>query len=76
MASIQTSLIVAAQVYQALTGRDAQAVDISIDFALLPVNALVKPDTPLEHQPQLAGDGKVVVIKADLVAPLLRATKP
>ena len=74
--SIQASLIIAAQLYRALTGRDAQAVDITIDVALLPVNALVKPEMPLEQQPQLAGDGNTVVIKAATLAPLLQAARP
>ena len=71
--STQASLIMAAQLYRALTGRDAQAVDVVIDFPLLPVNALIKPDVALEHQPQIAGDGRLLLIKADTVAPLLRA---
>lgn len=74
--STQASLIMAAQLYRALTGSDAQAVDLTIDFALLPANALVKPDAPLEQQPQLAGDGGRLVIKAATVAPLLEAATP
>jgi len=46
--SLQGSLIIAAQLYRAFSGRDAQARDISIDFPLLPPNALVKPDAPLK----------------------------
>jgi len=47
-----------------------------LDFPLLPPNALVKPDAPLESQEQIAGDGKRIVIKADALAPLVEAAKP
>lgn len=74
--SMQASLVMAAQLYGALTGHDPQAADVVIDFALLPVNALVKPETPMEQQPQLSDDGKKMVIKAAVIAPLLQAAKP
>ncbi len=54
----------------------AQAGDVTVDFPLLPPNALIKPDAPLEQQVQLAGDGKTIVIKAEAIAPLLLAAKP
>ena len=34
----------------------------------LPANAMVKPDAPLERQPQLAGDGSRVLVKAEALA--------
>lgn len=71
--STQASLIMAAQLYHTLTGRDAQAADIAIDFPLLPVNARVEPDTALERQAPIAGDGRTLVIQTATVAPLLRA---
>lgn len=74
--STQASLIMAAQLYRALTGRDAQAVDVVIDFPLLPVNTPIKPDIALERQPQIAGDGRLLLVKAATIAPLLQAATP
>lgn len=69
--SLPASLIMAGQVYRAVTGQDAQANDLRIDFPLLPANALVKADAPMEAQPQIAGDGSIVVLKAAALAPYL-----
>ena len=74
--SLPATLIMAAQLYRAITGIDAQARDVTIDFPLLPANALVKPEAPMEGQPQLAGNGKRIVLKADAIATLLQASKP
>ncbi len=74
--SLQGSLILAAQLYRAITGRDAQARDVTLDFPLLPPNASIKSNAPMESQQQIAGDGKRIVIKADALAPLLQAAKP
>ncbi len=71
--SVPATLIMAAQLYRAITGSDAQAGDVTLDFALLPPNAAVKPGTPLEGQPQVAGDGHRTVVKADAMAALLAA---
>jgi hypothetical protein len=74
--SLPATLIMAAQLYRAITGGDAQARDVTIDFPLLPANALIKADAPMERQPQLAGNGKRIVVKADAIAMLLQASKP
>lgn len=74
--SLPATLIMAAQLFRAITGSDAQAGDVTIDFPLLPPNASIKPDAPLEQQPQLAGDGKRFVLKAEAVTPLLKAARP
>lgn len=74
--NLPATLIMAAQLYRALTGVDARAADVTIDFPLLPANALVKPEAPLEAQPQLAGNGRRIVVKADAMAMLLEASKP
>ena len=74
--NLPATLIMAAQLYRAITGGDAQARDVTIDFPLLPANALIKADAPMEGQPQLAGNGKRIVIKADVIAMLLEASKP
>ena len=39
--------------------------DVTLDFALLPANAAVKPDVPMESQAQLEGQPKKIVVKAD-----------
>lgn len=74
--STQASLIMAAQLYRALTGHDAQAVDVVIDFPLLPVNTPINPGIALERQPQIAGDGELLLVKAATIAPLLQAATP
>jgi hypothetical protein len=71
--SLPATLIMAAQLYRAITGNDAQAADVTLDFALLPPMAAVKPDAPLEQQAQLKGDGRKVVVKADAMKSLLEA---
>ena len=73
--SVPATLIMAAQLYRAVAGGDAQPADVTLDFALLPPMAAVKPDAPLEQQPQLKGDGRKVVVKADAMKALLEAAK-
>lgn len=72
---LPASLVMAAQLYRAVAGEDARPHDLAIDFPLLPANALVKPDAPLESQAQLAGDGHGLLLKADALAPLLEAAR-
>jgi hypothetical protein len=72
---LPASLVMAAQLYRAVAGEYAQPHDLAIDFPLLPANALVKPDAPLESQAQLAGDGHGLLLKADALAPLLEAAR-
>jgi hypothetical protein len=71
--SLPATLIMAAQLYRAIAGSDPKPADVTLDFALLPPMAAVKPDAPLEQQPQLKGDGRKVVVKADAVKSLLEA---
>lgn len=71
--SVQASLLMAAQLYAAITGRSPRPADLAIDFPLLPPNARVLPDSPIETQPQIAGDGSRVLLKAGAVAPLYAA---
>lgn len=68
--TMASSTIIAAQLYAAITGRQPQAADLMIDFPLLPPAADVRPDRPMESQPQIAGDGSRYLVKADIVAPL------
>lgn len=67
--TVAASLTIAAQLYNAITGRKLQPADLMLDFPLLPANALVNPDAPVETQPQLAGDGGRVLIKAEVLEP-------
>src|SRR5690606_15004570 len=68
---LRASLIMAAHLYRAVTGSDARPIDLRIDFPLLQARAGISPDVPMEAQPQLAGDGSVVLIKAAVLAPYL-----
>lgn len=71
--SIQGSLMLALALYRDITGQAPVAKDLRVTAPLLPVNAAVSPDSPMEAQPGLAGDGKVTVIPASLLAPLVAA---
>ena len=71
--STQASLMLALALYKDITGRMPDAREFRIKAPLLPVNAAVSPERPLEAQPALAGDGKVTVVPANLVAPLVDA---
>jgi hypothetical protein len=71
--SLPATLIMAAQLYHAIAGIEPTPADVTLDFALLPPMAAVKPDAPLEQQPRLQGDGRKVVVKADAMKSLLDA---
>ena len=68
--SVESSLLMAAQLYAAISGRTAVPADLLIDFPLLPANAAIKPETPMESQAQIAGDGSRYLIQARLLEPL------
>jgi hypothetical protein len=67
--TFEASLVMAAQLYAAISGHPPHAADLMIDFPLLPANALIHSDTPMETQAQIAGDGHRYLVKAGLVAP-------
>jgi hypothetical protein len=71
--SIQASLMLAIALYREVTGTPPVARDLRIAAPLLPVNAAIAPDAPIESQPGLAGDGKITVVPATLLAPLIEA---
>jgi len=71
--NIQASLLLALTLYRDITGNVPTARDLQITAPLLPFNAAVAADRPIEAQPGLAGDGKVTVVPAALIAPLLQA---
>ena len=59
--------------YRDITGNAPLAKDLRVTAPLLPVNAAVSAASPMESQPGLAGDGKVVLVPASLLAPLVQA---
>lgn len=71
--STQASLMLGLVLYRAVTGQAPQARELRIDAPLLPVNAAVSSAEPLETQAGLRGDGKVVVVPAALLEPLVAA---
>ena len=73
--SVLATLVMAVQLHEAIVGAPPQAVDVTLDFALLPANAAIEADTPMESQPQLTGDGRKVVVKADAIAAAIAAAK-
>lgn len=70
--SLAASVIMAAQLYRAITGSSARAHDLTIDFRMLPVNPALKPGEPLEVQAHLAGVDKRYLLQASALAPLLQ----
>lgn len=69
---VPASLIMAAQLYRAVSGRPAQAHDVVIDFPLLQANALIDPQVPLESQGRLMSGSKTLLLKGAAIAPLLQ----
>ncbi|UHQ19943.1 hypothetical protein LVB87_01935 [Lysobacter sp. KIS68-7] len=74
--SLPATLIMAVQLHRAIVGNAPVPADVTLDFALLPARAAVTPDAPMETQPQLKGDGKKMVVKADAMALLIAASQP
>lgn len=70
-ASLEGAVLIAARLYRSITGHAPTAADLELDFALLPANAAIKPESPIEQQPQLAGSGKPVRIPGNSIAGLL-----
>ena len=71
--STQASLMLALALYREITGITPVARDLRLSAPLLPINAAVSADTAMETQPGLAGDGKVTLVPASLIEPLIRA---
>ncbi len=71
--STQASLMLALALYKDITGQMPTVRDLRVTAPLLPVNAAVSPTSPMEQQPGLAGDGKVTMIPANLIGPLIEA---
>lgn len=70
-ATLEGAMMIAARLYRGIVGTAPVAHDLELDFALLPANAAIEPDLPIEKQPQLAGNGKSVRVPADSIAGLL-----
>lgn len=71
--SPRASLMIAVALYRDLTGVTPVARELRVTAPLLPSNAAVSPDSAMESQPGLAGDGKATVIPASLIEPLVKA---
>ena len=65
--------MLALALYRDVTGQVPVAKDLRVTAPLLPVNAAVSPDSAMESQPGLVGDGKATVIPLALVEPLVKA---
>ena len=74
--SLVATLVMAAQLHAAIVGAPPVPADVTLAFALLPANADVRPDTPMEAQAQLKGRPKKAVVKADAMAVVIEAAKP
>jgi len=72
---LPASLLMAVQLYEAITDRQAQAHDVIIDFPLLPVVVPLTPGEPLEAQPQFAATPRTYLLKAAAIAPLLEVAR-
>ncbi|HJR74878.1 MAG TPA: hypothetical protein VJ806_14725 [Luteimonas sp.] len=70
-ASLEGAVMIAARLYRSIVGAAPKPLDLEIDFALLPANAAIKADVPIEKQPQLVGTGKSTRVPADSIAGLL-----
>lgn len=71
--STQASLMLALALYRDISGAGPIARDLRVRAPLLPVNAAVAADAPIESQPGLAGKGEVTVVPAALLSPLIEA---
>ena len=71
--STQASLMLAVALYRDITGTAPAPKALRVGGPLLPVNAAVSPDSAMESQPGLVGDGKATVIPLALVEPLVKA---
>lgn len=70
-ASLEGAVLIAARLYRGIAGRAPVAAELELDFALLPANAAIKPELPIERQPQLARTGKPLRIPANSIAGLI-----
>jgi len=71
--STQASLMLALALYRDIADTAPVARDLRVRAPLLPVNAAVAADAPIESQPGLAGNGAVTLVPAALLSPLLDA---
>ncbi len=71
--STMASLMMAVALYRQVTGNTPAARELKVNAELLPVNAAVSPASAMESQAALRGDGKVTLVPASLIAPLVKA---
>lgn len=70
-ASLEGAVLIAARLYRSITGRTLSAADLELDFALLPANAAIRPELPIEQQAPLARSGEPIHVPANSIAALL-----
>lgn len=68
--SVSSSIAIAARLHAAITGHAPVPREVTIDFPLLPANAMVNGDTPMETQPQIAGDAAPLRLAAEVLSPI------
>jgi hypothetical protein len=73
--SLIATLVMATQLHHAIVGTWPVPTDVTLAFALLPANAAVTPDAPMESQAQLKGAPKKTVVKADAMSVVIAAAK-
>lgn len=71
--STQASLMLALALYRDIAGSAPVARDLRVTAPLLPVNAAVSAALSMESQSAVAGTGKVTVVPASLIEPLVEA---
>jgi len=71
--TLDTSLLMAADLYRMISGHVPQASTFEIEVPLLPGLARVDAGKLLSTQPQLAGDGAITRVDADRLQPLIAA---
>ncbi|WP_297833608.1 hypothetical protein [Thermomonas sp.] len=74
--NIHASLALALALYRDITGTTPVARDLRIRAPLYPANIAVTPDRAIEEQAAIAGDGKVTVVPAALIAPIIESLPP
>ncbi len=73
--SLMATLVMATQLHAAIVGAWPVPADVTLNFALLPANAAVTPDAPMELQAQLKGIPRKTVVKADAMSAVIAAAK-
>ena len=74
--SLRASLIVTAALYREMAGHSARAMDLHLDFPLLPPGSRMDDNLPLERNEALNALTRPVTLGAGELPPLLEAAEP